>query len=913
MPQNDLVARGLDVAARSIDLLTVLGELSNQSSPMYQLALEFGRWLEREKLSHWQLQSCLKVARDLAQPNDLGQEFFAMVLNGSQVRAVGPLFAQPHGSLGRYLAKDNHVRWLTSTISCLFEYHSEGFISDVLCAFVMQCSLGSDTKLLSEYQLAHHPLRLEIKPVLEKIVSSIWCNVVNSLGLEQTSCGVLRLPDELRDICPRGHHLESHTLGLAMSKLRNGPNQVIIESEHLLTNLALWLVLHFHGKLSVVVSGATVYEKVLGKEEKHIELRTKRFCDPHGKCKDTEKPMFKMYTVVGSKIDARMMSGVYDTQQTLENVPRVRQALYKSPVKYPGSTVSRSLQLRTRSTAKKITIWLLGRTLERDLNSNQLSFRVLHDVKSSSGFPTVADIVARVPLITNMDWIIDEDAASVVFKYPKAPTVEEWLEPVQSDDEMIGESEPSEEDDDEDTPAKLPNYFPILQDLLALVRKSCNCHICRLPKPRFHFNQGCLQRMVLHEVLFYIGHAIADALGAPDASAKSASDVEVSDFGVSRILLDAVEPMRQTITWHSWLNTTSQVFLGCDSLDELDGSRSKDPYYSEKYDFTEARSFNASTVAVQYGDLAVIAPWLDLAVPISMKGCFGITVARGRIGVIVRGFDGSGHFQAVEAEVAVVQTLPTEETSEFTERFPKLHEQPGDETMIPTDHSEVNSDYILVADGPSLYKMLMRVSSGSHSRLIDPSLAILKLSQKIPEVTCKHVKSGMVRSPGLPRMLKTYPFDDLLGRWSASSAPRDNDHAPTDDEIIKEADWNEQGFTIPNSSDIIEYTKMADVNTASTYHCSFFLDTYFKYHIALALTHDCVTLTNHGSACMNCALQKAFQMDDGDGLHDPNHDRWIINRTVNTSKSRPKEVAFQKMVKMRNEARSMKRLKIADV
>lgn len=114
-------------------------------------------------------------------------------------------------------------------------------------------------------------------------------------------------------------------------------------------------------------------------------------------------------------------------------------------------------------------------------------------------------------------------------------------------------------------------------------------------------------------------------------------------------------------------------------------------------------------------------------------------------------------------QTVVVQTLQTEETTDFVERFPKPRQPPESDISISTDHSEVRSDYIFVADGPSLYKLLMRVPSGTHSRLIDPSLAILKLSQQLPAV-CKHAKIPVVRSLHFPRMLKSYPFKDLLGR-----------------------------------------------------------------------------------------------------------------------------------------------------
>lgn len=905
MTNKDLVARGLDVAARSIDLLAILGEFSNRSSPMYQLALEFGRWLEREKLSHWQLQSCLKEARDLVLPNAKGQEFFDLVLEGSQTRAAGPIFARPHGSLGRHLAGDIHLRWVTSTISCLFEYHSEGFIADVLCSFIMQSKLATDQKPLSESRLAYHPMRLQIKPVLDKMVSSIWCNVVNSLGIEQTSSGILRLPKELRDICPRGHFLESHTLGLAMSRLRDCPAEVIIESEHLLSNLTLWLILHFHGKLRVVVSGATIYEIALGDENKRIELRTKRFCEKDENCKGEAKPMFKMYTVVGNKLHAHL-SGVYDTQMTMESAPRKRVSLYERPIAYVGSSVPHSLRLRARSAAKRIMTWLLDRTIETDVNANELSFRVVGGPKAS-GKLTVADIVANVPLIRNKDWEIDEDAASVVFAYQKEPTVDDLLEPDDSDDMMDFATGSGTSEDDNDGPLKLLNYFPILRDLLVKVKKTCKCHTCRLPNTQL--TPGCLQSEVIHEVLFYISHAIADSLGATDSSARSFDQIRENDLGVSKILLEAAEQDRQVMNWNAWLNTASQVVLGCDSLDTLNGSTSRNMHYTENSFFSEQRLLGATTVAVQFGHLAVIAPWIDIAAPIQLKRCFRIIVSKGQIGVIVTGMDGKSQFQPVEAETAVVQTIQTEETVEFVARFPKQEEPPETDTTIPTDHSEVSSDYVLMPDGPNLYKLLMRVSSGNHSRFVDPSRAILKISQKPPMVVCKHSRSPVVHSPKLPRILKTYPFDDLLGRWSAPPSPLDSSPGPTDDEVVQQAQFNEQGFQIPSDAERT-YAQKKDENSPSSYHFSFGLDTYFKYHTALALAHNCTVLENLGGACMNCALEEACRMDATDGTEEWNHDRWIINRKMDAARTRPKEASLKQLVERTDVGQPSKRLRI---
>lgn len=204
------------------------------------------------------------------------------------------------------MAKDPYLCWMTSTIACLFEFHGEDFISDVLCSFIMQAHMSKDGKALREFRLAWHPLRLQLKLVLDRIVSSIWYNVVNSGVVttgEQGSSTSLPLPPEIKAICPRGHNLESYKLGVILSQLQTIQQEAIIESQNVISNLTLWLVYHFKGRLRVVVSGKIVYDQVLGPAEKTIEDRTQKFCSNSGPCdSDNAELKVRVYSVIAGKL-----------------------------------------------------------------------------------------------------------------------------------------------------------------------------------------------------------------------------------------------------------------------------------------------------------------------------------------------------------------------------------------------------------------------------------------------------------------------------------------------------------------------------------------------------------------------------------------------------------------------------------
>jgi hypothetical protein len=179
----DLAAREMDLAARSIDLLTILAKVAQSTETTQFIMKEVGRWLGREGLDENELQFYLESAHDLVKPNQQSElrSFYEAITDRKPKPSVVPLWAQPSGALGRLVARDPQQRWITSTISCLFRYHNESFVKDVICAFIMQTRFSHRSgKALSEYQLAWHPDTLRLGQILNKIVASNWLHIANS-------------------------------------------------------------------------------------------------------------------------------------------------------------------------------------------------------------------------------------------------------------------------------------------------------------------------------------------------------------------------------------------------------------------------------------------------------------------------------------------------------------------------------------------------------------------------------------------------------------------------------------------------------------------------------------------------------------------------------------------------------------
>jgi hypothetical protein len=131
------------------------------------------------------------------------------------------------------------------------------------------------------------------------------------------------------------------------------------------------------------------------------------------------------------------------------------------------------------------------------------------------------------------------------------------------------EDDDMEYDDDggdvdfEDQPQVLIKYFPILQDLAEQGRVACKCFQCSKEGGQpLLWDENCLRHKTFVEVMFYFGHGIADAFGAPDVS--GCSKTLAGDSGAMAILFDAISMARidpskleGKVDWHTLLNTTT--------------------------------------------------------------------------------------------------------------------------------------------------------------------------------------------------------------------------------------------------------------------------------------------------------------------------------------------------------------------
>ena len=789
-----------------------------------------------------------------------------------------------------WLPDDPLQRWLTTTICCLFRYHDERFIKLAISSLVMLASHPERKKPLSEYQLAYHPEMLRLEPVLSKIVHSNWIHIANS-GIIGSDSECPRLPTEFSWACKRGHNIGSHKLALVLNQLCDPPKEVIFQSERLLSNLVLWLTWHFNGRLRIVVSGSVVYDKTLGQADSTVECRVSKFCTNgagEGRCVPSGAdpvPSFEMFESIGGDLKS-LFKGQYDNQQTLMSEPRVRQKLYQSPFRYPKGA-QKSLEIQTRRTAQELLKWFCSLPVEKEDMGSRLSFRLLLDANLDWSGLRLTDLLGRTPWLLNA-YCGELGRPSVVFSPPRSstpPTVDNFMELTDEDDEMQLDDEDDEDDEVgfEDQPRVLIKYFPILQDLVDQGRMACNCFRCSRDKGQpLLWDENCLRHKTFMEVMFYFSHGLADAFGAPDVS--GCSEANAGDSGAMAILFDAIDMARidpsnlqGKVDWHTLLSTTCQIFLGCAPLDTMTAATYNDSVADVPV--PHMQHLGATIVAVQHGDLAVVAPWLDLSQRLDLRKCFRWEFIQGRLGVSVDDVSGRTLLQEVARDTSVIETQHTEDVSDYARMFKMPSHPAGADIQLGKDKSDETCDFILVSAGEKRYKLLMRVTSEAHSRMVDPSRAVIKMARGIHALQCNHGGSKIGSVPE-GQAVELYRFDELLGRWGALEG---KERDPEEEE-----DGPSLGIALPSQATSPAHQQEPDKNRKlpKPLRVTHVLDSLFKFNTALALSEDSPVFVDSGHTCLNCALEKAI----GFGLQDfyKDYGRWIISHDPHPSNKVPR-------------------------
>jgi hypothetical protein len=821
MAATDLQTRKIDLASRAIDLTMALMHATTSSSSMIKGAWEIGQWLGRERLNQHELLDCMSKAKGLVFPNRNGQKFFDAIIEGIDAMPVGPLFLQQSGSLGRLMAGDPNLSWMISTVACLFQHHRDDrVVTDILTAFILKAHqpLTQGQPLSAVDSFIYNTEQTRLKAVVRKIVSSVWFNVVN------VGCDTITLPQELLSVCEKGHYLDAEDFSIVTNTICSlPPSKAILRTDHLLRDVLLWFLLHYDGILVVTVAGQVVYKSDMGNPTRELEVHVASACHQDDDCHGSGAETYKILHNISGSFE-HFLSGHSFPSSEERPRPGIRQKLYDIPrLHSPESPLfNRGIQILIKSTAQVMVRWLMKVPLFSQEDFTSPGFTAKPGAPTHEGQLTVSSILSRVPAIINLLWGSASISQVVFSDLSSQPQWEEYHSRSSSRKEL-----PEWE---------YLAHFPILCDLIRKVIPDCMCGSCSpsnysVPQS---LKPGCLASSALNEVLLLLSHSIADGFGVNNVS--SIADINPIVEGVTVLLSELV--MERRICWDTWFGVAASVFLGCP--------------FERPLPPTHPSFGGTSFVAIQYGNLAAQAPWLDLSRKLTVYGCFELIQCKGRLGVVTKSRENEQYteFRGVEENFAIIETENTEDNSAFCSRNKKLATVVDHRLMLEHDQAAVDTDVILFPVDNKFYRLLLRVRTESHWRIVDPSDAFSGTIRLLPSSKCQHM-DNMPEIDPVPA--KIYSMDEVLGRWPDTV----QSYFPTS---------NLESFST-QPEDIVHLTHV--------------LDTHLKKNIAVALSVCTTAVLNYVEGCCHaCTVERAKKaqrkpLRDNEGGNVA--DRYIVN------------------------------------
>ncbi|KAG4269337.1 hypothetical protein FPRO04_12026 [Fusarium proliferatum] len=817
MAENMQVGR-LDLASRTIDLTTVLLRATSSSGSLLKGAWEIGQWLGRERLNQYELLDCMEKAKGFAFANQSGQQFFDKIIQGLETLPVRPLFLQQSGSLGRLMAGDPSLSWIVSTVACLFQHHREDMlVTDTVTACIMESHRLREQEhdVVTRDTFMYNPEHTRVRAVVRKIVSSVWYNVVN------VGCDTVPLPDELLAVCSRGHYLDPGDFGIVVNTIyARCPSKAILRTTHLLRDVMLWLLLHYDGAIVVNVGGHIVYRADFGNPLRELEVNVASPCPQEGDCGGLDQASYQILRHVSGKFEDFLTGYISSDFDDSLPQPGIRQRLYEIPRLYPRASPmwNESVQILIKCTAQSIMRWLLGVPLSPQTDSPGFSAEPLR--QAAEGEMTVSLALGNVPSIISLQWG-SSPGPHVTFKSPAE------VHSILSDYSKLGNGG--------FTGYRLTyllEFFPILKDMASKVGAECQCSECSLVKRgsvASTLRPGCLRRLAVEEALLLLAHGVADGFCVDTGS--SVSDTTDIVEGMATLLLELIEDRK--VMWNTWFTVASCVYLGCP--------------FQKPVEPTHPAFGGTAFAAIQYGDLAAQAPWLDLTRELSVHGCFRIVGSRGRLGVVTRRHE-DVQFRSVEENFAIIETENTEDTSHFCSRYKKAASLIDHGLRVDEDKTSVRSDVILCQIDEKFYRLSFRIQTKSHWRIVDPSDALSAAIRIGSSAICQH--NG--QPPEIvPLNAEIYTMDEVVGRWP---------------DVVRSS---------------VGTTGSGRATNSGIFHLTHVLDTHLKRNIALALSVCPVAVPNYPDiACTTCTLEHAGKVErkpyrEGEG-GDP-ADHYVIN------------------------------------
>jgi hypothetical protein len=700
---NTQVGR-FELAARALDLTTALREATSSSNSRPKGAWEIGQWLGRERLNQHELLHCTEKAKGLAYGNKNGLHFFDKVIRGlDPLRVpVEALFSQQSASLSRLIVGDPNLSWIVSTVAGLFQHHKhDRVVTSKLAALIMESYRvqegGNDVSQLKS--MIHNAEHARVTAVVRKIVSSVWYNVVNA------GCDAIPLPQELLDLRPRGHYLEPEDFGAVISNIHaRCRSKAVLRTDHLLRDVLMWLLLHYEDTILVNVGGRIVYRAELGSPYRELEVRIPSTCSGDSGCGGARAEPYRILHHISGKFE-ELLSGASSSDPAGDLPPRpgVRQKLYEVPRPYPIDSPiwNKGLQTLVKCTAQSIMRWLLGVPLSAQAYSSDSSpgFSAGPGLHAAEDDTTVAVVLKRIPAMVNLQWGSLPSCHGAIM----SPSVETSLA---TERRLL----------------MLLEYFLILVNMVKRVAGKCLCPGCSGRCPILGgLPAGCLKRTAVEEVFLLLAHGIADGFGVNDVSSVSETGPIVE--GVITLLEKLVSARK--VCWNTWFAVAPSVCIGCPFENSVPASHSDD-------------FVGTSFAAIQFGNLATSTPWLDLTQQLAVRGCFALVGSKGRLGVITKSNSQPMQFRTIGENFAVIQTEKTEDTSWFCSHNTEEASIVDRTFPLEEDESEMKSDVILYQADDRFYRLLLRIKTQTHWRVVDPSDAFSAVTRMLPSARCHH-------------------------------------------------------------------------------------------------------------------------------------------------------------------------------
>ncbi|KAK4223502.1 hypothetical protein QBC38DRAFT_425310 [Podospora fimiseda] len=875
MPQDELAAKALDLTARAIDLLAVVGGLANTTGYAALVAKELGRWLGKEGMDENALQHFLSKSHALVMPNSDERvvKFFETATgacNRHSKSSQAPWRPLPFQSMAKFIASDPNQQWMTSTISCLFPYHDMESVKRFFCYFIILSGQKDGQDAWSKKLIDRMPEKSRLDPLVNKIVESTWLHVTNSC---QHADGHPSLPDEFGWACKKGHNVDDFDLAMLLVKINQSTGrEIIVQSMHLLSN--------------------------------EDEEKCRSGQDEEGKFK-----LFRVFEKISGNLKP-LFKAPYMPQPTRLGNPS-RQLLYIWPHSY--ETDAASIRQLTAHTARELLRWYLEIPLSKrpDGSHNNLicDIDAREECEVDDSRPRIGDLLGRSPRWLTMPQGGLKKRTAQVFAPKEANTGRRLKRTTTYDEDAL--------DFDHWTIPRIMNYFPILQNLVAKLIHSCGCRSCSklhsaprkitLLEPdvvKIPSDRNCLVYRAFSEVMFLFSHGIADAFGADDASGtRSLAASLTEDLGALRILCEAIGRRGDgdgLIAWSTLFTTAVRVFLG-NQMEELladpeQENRLREEYPQRLRDAPLTPSDTArAVIAVQYGSLAVVAPWLDISKPLSYKQAFRFEILQGKLALD----DGEGF---APGEVSIIWTPETENVSELGSRpVAELHEA-GAVISPQLDELEEKWDWILVSLTPETAVLFLRVVCGKYSRMINPTNAFVQVISAVRAPACSHslAPSHTVQQNCVAELQS---FEELLGTWESESDRYKAENLSSDYEFdsdeeelhianmlnAKDLDKLDQRFEEP----ILESTTPPLSPTHEAFRnrtrirVSHILDSAFKFNTALALTPSEISpLILKGDCCLHCGMLYELEHDQRVRIDHPKV-FYIINKAQESKVTNP--------------------------